>query len=218
MYILIAAATHNEVSSTMEWLQKHNGMIHDHEVDVLITGIGSSITSFSLSKQLAWRTPELVIQAGISGSFKEEFPPESIVLVKEEVFADLGAYSDDGFDDIFDLGLIGVNDKPFKNRLLVNPGIERWRQYSLPLVRGATINCISSTRRQVETIAAKYDADVESMEGASLHYVCIMEEVPFIQVRCVSNYAGERDKRKWKMKESISKLNEKIKELLTIHY
>ena len=34
------------------------------------------------------------------------------------------------------------------------------------------------------------------MEGAALHYACIMEHIPFIQLRAVSNFVGERDKNK----------------------
>ena len=34
--------------------------------------------------------------------------------------------------------------------------------------------------------------------------------IPFLQIRAVSNYIGERDKEKWKMKEAINNLNQTI--------
>jgi futalosine hydrolase len=34
--------------------------------------------------------------------------------------------------------------------------------------------------------------------------------VPFIQIRSISNYVGERDKTKWKMKEAIENLNQTL--------
>ncbi len=43
----------------------------------------------------------------------------------------------------------------------------------------------------------------ESMEGAALHYVCLMEKIPFLQIRSISNYIGERNKKKWDMMDSI---------------
>ncbi|MBK8310223.1 MAG: hypothetical protein IPL04_04300 [Chitinophagaceae bacterium] len=55
---------------------------------------------------------------------------------------------------------------------------------------------------------------VESMEGAALHYVCLMEKIPFIQLRAISNYITERNKKKWNMKESITNLNKEIIKLL----
>lgn len=48
------------------------------------------------------------------------------------------------------------------------------------------------------------------MEGAALHYTCLLENIPFMQVRAISNYVGERDKSKWKMKEAIRNLNDSI--------
>ncbi len=51
---------------------------------------------------------------------------------------------------------------------------------------------------------------VESMEGAALHYVCLMENIPFLQIRTVSNLMGERDKTRWKIKEAIKSLNESL--------
>jgi futalosine hydrolase len=48
------------------------------------------------------------------------------------------------------------------------------------------------------------------MEGAALHYVCLMEEIPFLQIRSVSNLLGDRDKKGWKLKEAIEELNESL--------
>ncbi len=51
---------------------------------------------------------------------------------------------------------------------------------------------------------------VESMEGAALHYTCLMENIPFIQIRAMSNYIAERNKKKWNMKESVDNLNNEL--------
>jgi futalosine hydrolase len=48
------------------------------------------------------------------------------------------------------------------------------------------------------------------MEGAALHYVCREANIPFIQVRAISNYVGERNKEHWKIKEAIDSLNEHL--------
>ena len=54
----------------------------------------------------------------------------------------------------------------------------------------------------------------ESMEGAALHYVCLMENVPFLQIRSISNYIGERNKKKWDMMESINNLNNSLVKII----
>jgi futalosine hydrolase len=48
------------------------------------------------------------------------------------------------------------------------------------------------------------------MEGAALHYVCREANIPFIQLRAVSNYIGERNKANWKIKEAVDNLNQAI--------
>lgn len=214
MYILLVSATHNEIDSTIRWLNENRGMVNGNEVEVLITGIGCAATAYALMKQFEYRSPEMVIQAGIGGSFRREYAPESIVFIGEEVFADLGAIEGDELVDIFDMGLTGNNEVPYRNRLLVNDRTEFWEKFDIPFVRGATINCISSSARQAERIVRKYDPVIESMEGAALHYTCLMEKVPFVQLRSVSNYAGERDKSRWKMKEAIAVLNDTLRDIL----
>ena len=60
----------------------------------------------------------------------------------------------------------------------------------------------------------KYKASIESMEGASLHYMGRDLNIPFIQLRAVSNYVGDRNKAKWEMKEAIYNLNETLLQYL----
>ena len=57
---------------------------------------------------------------------------------------------------------------------------------------------------------SKYNPKIESMEGAALHYVCTDLEVPYLQIRSISNYVGERDKIKWKMPLAIANLNDTL--------
>lgn len=214
MYILLISSTENEIRPTLDWLASSKNFVNEHEIETLITGVGSTATAYALTRQLLWRSPELVVQAGIGGSFKKEYPPETVAFISEDVFADLGAVENGELSDIFDLGLAGTNEHPFTNRMLLNTNIRPWEKFGLEFVRGATINCVSSTPEQVNTIKRKYDPVIESMEGAALHYACLMENIPFIQLRAVSNYAGERDKKKWKMMEAITILNEKLKRIL----
>ena len=62
-------------------------------------------------------------------------------------------------------------------------------------------------------IKTKFSPDVESMEGAVLHYVCLKENVSFLQLRSISNFVGERNKEKWKFKESVISLNEALQNI-----
>lgn len=103
---------------------------------------------------------------------------------------------------------------PWKNGKLTNdsailhvPG--------LSLVNSVTVNEISTKEERIAYYRNILQAQVESMEGAALHYVALMEKLPFLQLRSLSNVIGERDKSKWKMKEAIAKLNQTVQQTLT---
>jgi len=218
--MVLIAATENEIGITSSWLNTVNvpptlreGDTHQREIGRLITGVGSVATAYSLAKYLAANKPDLVIQAGIGGSFDPSLQPGSVVVIGEDLFADLGAIENNEIVDIFDLGLSGDNETPFTDRMLVNP--LSWSKFGLPVVRGATVNRISSDVIEVEIIKNKYHASVESMEGAALHYVCLKENIPFLQIRAISNYCGERNKSNWKLTESIVSLNDVLKRIIT---
>jgi futalosine hydrolase len=63
-------------------------------------------------------------------------------------------------------------------------------------------------------MAEKFDADVESMEGAALHYVCLQQQQSFLQLRGISNAVGERNKEKWATGEAVTNLNKELKILI----
>ncbi|MEJ0080399.1 MAG: hypothetical protein WDM78_05465 [Puia sp.] len=71
---------------------------------------------------------------------------------------------------------------------------------------GVTVNGIISS--DIAGFQRNPSRVVESMEGAALHYVCLMEKVPFLQIRAISNITSDRDKNRWKLKEALKSLHE----------
>src|SRR5690606_21323259 len=104
---------------------------------------------------------------------------------------------------------------PFSGKMLINPHRQVLEKIKLPAVRGVSINEITTGAARMQQLIEKYGVMIESMEGAALHYVCLQEAVPFIQLRSVSNFVGERDKTKWRMKEAVDHLNREL--ILLIH-
>ena len=209
MYILLIAATNFEIQPTINYLADRDCLIGRNEFGVLITGIGSMSTAYWLTKSIATRRPDCIIQAGIGGSFSGNYPPGTLVLVNEEVTGDLGVEENNEFKDVFDMGLPQINT-PYTGKGLVNKHVDLLQRYHLPLVRSVTINEISTRPERIQQLQQKYQPVVESMEGAAFHYTALMEKIPYIQLRAISNMVGERDKSKWKMKEAIALLNEQL--------
>ncbi|MBN8860581.1 MAG: futalosine hydrolase [Sphingobacteriales bacterium] len=213
MDILIVAATEHEIAITRRYLSEKIYQRKDCNVHILITGVGLVNTTYALSKYFSKDKPDLAIQAGIGGSFHPFYPPGSVVVVREEVFGDLGVEEDREFKDIFDMNLAD-NIFPFSAKMLVNTHTPLLNTIKLKPVRGISINEITTDKQRIQQMMRKYNAMVESMEGAAFHYVCLQEYIPFVQLRAVSNFVGERDKTKWQMREAIENLNRELIALL----
>ncbi|MBP6287885.1 MAG: futalosine hydrolase, partial [Ferruginibacter sp.] len=105
------------------------------------------------------------------------------------------------------------NEFPFTNGWLVNNS-KLMQQTTLEVVSAVTVNKVSDSLLQKQQLVKHFNAGIESMEGAALHYICLQENIPFLQLRSVSNLVGERDKTKWKMKEAIDNLNTELLKLI----
>lgn len=208
MDILLVAATGIEVKPILSYLEKSDFILNNHQFRIVTGGIGCLATSFTLLKEIYNQRPGLIIQAGIGGTFNNPYSPGEVVAISSEILADLGAAENGGFMDIFDLGLMEENDYPFHLKALDNPYLATLNHISIPIAAGITVNEISTLRNRIELLEKKYKAQTESMEGAALHYIGIQEKIPFIQIRGLSNYIGERDKSKWVLHQAIENLNE----------
>jgi len=210
MNILVVAATPIEISPFLEQLNK--GMIRT-QPDVLITGIGLTATTWSLTRQLLIKKPDLVIQAGVGGCFDRSIPTGTVMAIKQETIADQSVIELNALKTLFDLKLVPENQYPFSKGWLVNKN-DVLKKVKAKKVRGISVNEITTDPKKVKFYINQFNPVVESMEGAALHFVCLMEKVPFIQLRAVSNYIAERNKKNWNMKTSIINLNAELIRLL----
>jgi futalosine hydrolase len=174
------------------------------------SGVGMLSSAVSLTSLMINDKPDFVIQIGIAGTFDNNLHLGKIVIVKDEMLGDMGVTEENKWKDIFDLKLEKSSYPPFEKRKLPNPFLEKFNVLKLPEVNAVTVNEITTDDNRIQQIIKKYDPVVESMEGAALHYVCREFNTPFIQMRSISNYIGDRDKANWKIKEAIDNLNQTL--------
>jgi futalosine hydrolase len=210
MKVGIISSTFFEIQPTINFLSQQQRTYPLHEFHVCVTGIGSLLTSYHLTKFVQKHKPDYMLQAGVAGSFIDKFQRGDVLMVRDELLGDLGAHDTETFNDIFDLGLMDVSADVFHNKRLVNPHITEWIRHGLPIARGLTVNQISTDPKFIERLVVKYGCEIESLEGAAFHFVCLHEQVPFLQLRAVSNVVGERNKKNWRIKEAVQNLNDKL--------
>lgn len=204
MQILLIAATAKEIE---QQLSVPGG------TDMLVTGVGIPSTLYHLQKRLQQINYDLVIQAGIAGSFTKETVLGETVLVQQDSFGDLGTEKEEEFCTLFDANLADKNESPFTEGWLVNNN--KWLEASaLKKVKAVTVNKVSDDKLLKRQLEYSFHPDIETMEGAALHYVCLQENIPFLQIRTISNCVGERNKKNWKLEEAIKNLHTELANLI----
>ena len=161
MQILLIAATEHEIKPV-------NAEISG--LDLLITGIGVPSTMYHLQKRIHQKKYELIIQAGIAGCFNADFALGKTVLVKKDCFADLGIEEKENYTPIFKTPLATEDEFPFEKGWLVNRTVFK-NNAALPFVNAKTVNKVRESGMQKQQFINSFNADIESMEGAALHYV-----------------------------------------------
>jgi futalosine hydrolase len=210
MQLLLCASTEFEIKPTSEFIGEEN----ISNIDVLITGVGMMATTYSLTKAILKKRPDFILQAGVAGCLDEKLPLTKIVLIENENIGDLGVEEIGTFKTLFDLKLLDKNSFPWENGKLSN-NVEVLRSTGLTIVDSVTVNEISTNIERIAYYKNQLNASVESMEGAALHFVALQEKIPFLQMRSLSNFAGERDKSKWVMDMAIANLNIELIRTLT---
>lgn len=209
MKVLVTAATENEWKETYRAIHYGDhpmkGKVHFHT-----SGVGIPSSLFSISQVIDQEKPSLIIQAGIAGCFDILENVNQTYVIKNDVFADVGVEENDEWMDLFDMGFMEKNTFPYTGNLFENPWLQKYNLLKLPAVAAITINEITTRNERRNQFIKKYNPFLESMEGASLHYACLMKSVPFIQMRTISNMVGERDKKKWQLKSAIEQLNDTL--------
>lgn len=211
--ILVTAAVEEELMSAKmayrELFQGYKGLDDSNiEVDFISTGVGITSTSYHLTKSLSIpeRDYDLVINVGIAGTFSEKYSLGTVVRVTKEQFGDAGIENRLGFQTLFQFDVLDSNTVPFKDGALFAPYLNFEIENAL-----ASLPKVSSITNRI--LPNESDCDIENMEGAAFFYVALMEKVPFLEIRAVSNMVGERDKTKWETQKALNNLKESCKEL-----
>jgi futalosine hydrolase len=179
-------------------------------VDLLHLGVSKSNAAGALAAALAKSGRfTAVINTGIAGSLPEgdEFAlqPTDTVVATRCVFADEGIVTPAGFQSVAAMGFpinpTGEDAFSCDTRLL---------EAFMPLVTAAgdiaTVSTCSGTDALARAVAVRTKAIAETMEGAACALVCHRAGIPFVEVRAISNYTGDRAKQAWDIKGALASL------------
>lgn len=214
MPILLCAATQAEIQPTLNWIEEQQ---LQSKIEVLITNVGLLPATYNITKSAIFSKPHIMIQAGVAGCFDKSIELGTTAVVLRETIGDMGVLQNSTFTSAFSMGLLRPDEHPWTAEKLENPHTELLKEPSLVLADSVTVNEISSNEERISYYKNGLGATIESMEGAALHYVGLMEGIPFLQLRSFCNYVGERNKTAWRMQLSIQNVNTVLQQVLLNH-
>lgn len=194
---LNALSLHTELSRFME----------RHSLQRVVSGVGPGATAMNLTMVMERYLPELIIMAGVGGGYEG-----SGVHIKEVFLAESEAYGDLGrcvYEEIESIKIDGgMPPAVFQLK-------DRWMRYLKPdffkgidgplikTVPMVTVSCSSGDPERAERLRLRFNASAENMEGAAAAQVCNSYDVPLIELRGISNMAGDADKSGWMMEAAL---------------
>ncbi len=202
MKILFVTASQQELENIIK-IKEYIDKTIDYEI--ITTGMGMVNTTYILTKQILKTKPDFVLNIGVCGSYNTKMPIGTVVSVKTENFGDFGIDDDGKF----------IPFKEFDEKLRLKKLVCKWAGiFNLPLANGTTVNTVTGSDILINKMKKNFNPDVESMEGAAVFYVCLLNKIPFAEIRAVSNMVEPRNKKKWNIELALTNLNLELPKII----
>jgi futalosine hydrolase len=173
----------------------------DHVV-VEAVGVGPAEAAAGTARILAQGRYRAVISAGIAGGFPGRAAVGATVIGARSIAADLGAESPDGFLPVEELGF-------GRSRVDSDPALVKALSALLPeAIVGdvLTLATVTGTAGTAVRLADRFpEAVAEAMEGFGVAVAA--GDLPFAELRAISNPVGPRDRAAWRLKEAFAALS-----------
>ena len=189
MNVLVVTATKPELSIDC----KHH----------LVSGVGMVATAIAVTQALSENHYDMVVNAGIAGSFNRSLNIGDVVEVNEDYLSELGAQDGKRFLT------------PEEMSLNIQNKVEMPSRSHLPSVRGITVSTVHGDDLPIMKILHRLNPQVESMEGAACMLACLNANVPCVQIRAISNFVEKRNKSNWDIGIAIENLNKELHHFLS---
>ena len=207
---LIVAALRNKKKRTVGSVTIIEGKIGDVRTAIAVAGIGKVNAAIGTMSLISEVKPDALINAGIAGCYDQSgLGKGDIVLADKEVYADEGVLYGKQFKGMNEIGIpvLKHNKKSWFNefssdRSLLSSMKKNLKSLNINVRTGhfLTVSSVSGSKERAEVLRRRFHGICENMEGAAVYHVAHTFQIPCIAVRGISNVAGVRNKRNWKIK------------------
>lgn len=219
--LLLAVASGGEYSAVLKALSVSDSAapgdwcaVHFDAFSILQTGVGKSNSAGAVARELAVgklsnRNYGAVLSFGIAGSLVEH------VKIGSTVFASAAVFADEGTPFIAEQEWTSLEQSGWARTSFVSEDYS-WSQYLSSTADHigaiATVSTISGTDEIAAQYAKRTGALAEGMEGAAIAQVCARLEIPFAELRVISNRCGNRNVNKLDIPTSSNRLIQVVRD------
>jgi futalosine hydrolase len=198
------------------------GRLDGAEVVLLAGGMGKSNAAHALTALLETRDVRGVIGFGIGGAYPGAgLDVGGIAMATEAVYGDEGVQTPAGWMGTEGIGIPlwqGAQARRFNAFPLDADRVERARTalaaagYKVRTGPFVTVSCCSGTAALGAAMVERVPGALcEGMEGAALAHVAAIYEVPFLELRAVSNLVEDRDLARWRIREAAEAAQDAVR-------
>lgn len=181
------------------------GELYDSPVLIFPLGVGKTNAAHGATLLLEKFAPNLMLLIGCGGAYqKSGLVPGDLTMADEEIFGDEGVITTQGWRSMsfLKLPLLCKGNQTYYNSFKIdrnnlNRAKKILRKFSTKIGAFITVSEISGTRQKAEEMEKRFHGVCENMEGAAVAQLCTLYNVPFLEIRGISNLVKERRKEEW---------------------
>lgn len=198
------------------------GYIYDSSVLIFHLGVGKTNAAHGTTLLLEKFSPLLLLLIGCGGAYRGSgLSPGDLAIANEEFFGDEGVITVRGWrsTQFLNLPLLRKGNQLYYNSFKIDPMIlskaemllNKFSPKSGPFV---TVSEVSGTKEKADEMEERSKGICENMEGASVAQLCTLYEIPFLEIRGISNLVKERNRDEWNLSAATKISQEAAMEII----
>jgi len=196
------------------------GEIGSRKIAYSCSGIGMTNAAHAVTLMAEILKPDLIILFGIGGAYPGSgLAVGDIALADTEIYGDCGVIEEKGFRDMRAIGfpLLKKGRKEFFNEFPLKGNLLKKAEKILGVRSGRFVTVCAGTRskKRAKELEKRWSGIVENMEGAAAAHIALLYDIPFLEIRGISNIAGDPPG-KWKKELAAEECQEAVVKLISV--
>jgi futalosine hydrolase len=202
------------------------GTVSGRDVLLCIGGMGKINAAHAATLLLSRYQPEALVIFGIGGAYPSSGArPGDVAVATEEIAGDEGVLTAEGFKDTEYMGipLLKTDTALIFNAIPVSEPLldHTFKKLASGRLRGRvragafiTLSTCTGTSARAKELELRYNGLCENMEGAAAALVAAYHNVPWLEVRGISNMVEDRNVKTWDIPKAAQAAQEAVIDIL----